>query len=131
MADSDAPRVNAGSQSQSTDDGDIEKDLRQESVNDFVNGGPVQEDFEQHAHQKETGQLDDGGQVDKQATQISAKPSIHSLRSIPNGGLTAWLQVLGAFVLFFNSWYVPADPCMTLQIWRQDDIHCRFSSMKP
>jgi hypothetical protein len=23
---------------------------------------------------------------------------------IPNGGLTAWLQVLGAFFLFFNSW---------------------------
>jgi len=24
---------------------------------------------------------------------------------IPNGGLTAWLQVLGSFVLFLNSWY--------------------------
>lgn len=22
----------------------------------------------------------------------------------PNGGLTAWLQVAGAFLLFFNSW---------------------------
>jgi hypothetical protein len=22
----------------------------------------------------------------------------------PNGGLVAWLQVLGAFFLFFNSW---------------------------
>lgn len=22
----------------------------------------------------------------------------------PNGGLTAWLQVAGAFFLFFNSW---------------------------
>lgn len=22
----------------------------------------------------------------------------------PNGGLTAWLQVLGSFFLFFNSW---------------------------
>lgn len=24
----------------------------------------------------------------------------------PNGGLKAWLQVLGSFFLFFNSWYV-------------------------
>jgi len=23
---------------------------------------------------------------------------------IPNGGLIAWLQVLGSFLLFFNSW---------------------------
>jgi len=23
---------------------------------------------------------------------------------IPNGGLLAWLQVLGSFLLFFNSW---------------------------
>jgi hypothetical protein len=31
--------------------------------------------------------------------------------TIPNGGLLAWLQVLGSFLLFFNSWYVhyPAD----------------------
>lgn len=24
--------------------------------------------------------------------------------AIPNGGLLAWLQVLGSFLLFFNSW---------------------------
>lgn len=23
---------------------------------------------------------------------------------VPNGGLKAWLQVLGAFMLFFNTW---------------------------
>ena len=22
----------------------------------------------------------------------------------PNGGLTAWLQIVGAFLIFFNSW---------------------------
>jgi hypothetical protein len=27
----------------------------------------------------------------------------------PNGGLQAWLQVLGSFFLFFNSWYVGLD----------------------
>lgn len=25
-------------------------------------------------------------------------------KAIPNGGLLAWLQVLGSFLLFFNSW---------------------------
>lgn len=24
---------------------------------------------------------------------------------IPNGGLTAWLQVLGSFMTFLNTWY--------------------------
>jgi len=36
---------------------------------------------------------------------VSAK-SVRDVASIPNGGLMAWLQVLGAFVLFFNTWYV-------------------------
>ncbi|KAK3203221.1 hypothetical protein GRF29_112g563471 [Pseudopithomyces chartarum] len=33
-----------------------------------------------------------------------SRPSINNAAAIPNGGLTAWLQVLGAFFLFFNSW---------------------------
>ena len=28
-------------------------------------------------------------------------------KDIPNGGLTAWLQVIGSFFLFFNTWFVP------------------------
>lgn len=35
-----------------------------------------------------------------------SRPSINNAAAIPNGGLTAWLQVLGGFFLFFNSWYV-------------------------
>jgi hypothetical protein len=26
--------------------------------------------------------------------------------SVPDGGVRAWLQVLGGFMLFFNTWYV-------------------------
>lgn len=37
---------------------------------------------------------------------VSKQPSVNNVTSIPNGGVTAWLQVLGAFFLFFNSWYV-------------------------
>ena len=35
----------------------------------------------------------------------SKQPSVNNTSSIPNGGLMAWLQVMGAFFLFFNSWY--------------------------
>jgi hypothetical protein len=34
----------------------------------------------------------------------SRHPSVRDASSIPNGGLWAWLQVLGAFFLLFNSW---------------------------
>jgi hypothetical protein len=34
----------------------------------------------------------------------SSKPSVNNIRSVPNGGTTAWLQVLASFFLFFNSW---------------------------
>ena len=39
----------------------------------------------------------DGGPVEKKA-------SVNNMSAIPNGGLVAWLQVLGSFTLFFNSW---------------------------
>ncbi|KAF1953483.1 MFS general substrate transporter [Byssothecium circinans] len=32
------------------------------------------------------------------------QPSVNDAASIPDGGVKAWLQVLGAFFLFFNSW---------------------------
>jgi hypothetical protein len=34
----------------------------------------------------------------------SSKPSVNNIRSVPNGGTIAWLQVLASFFLFFNSW---------------------------
>lgn len=34
----------------------------------------------------------------------SVAPSVNNFASIPNGGLQAWLQVLGSFFLFVNSW---------------------------
>jgi hypothetical protein len=36
----------------------------------------------------------------------SRHPSVKDASKIPNGGLWAWLQVLGGFFLLFNSWYV-------------------------
>jgi len=34
----------------------------------------------------------------------SSKPSVNNIRSVPNGGTVAWLQVVASFFLFFNSW---------------------------
>jgi len=31
-------------------------------------------------------------------------PEKETKSAIPNGGLLAWLQVLGSFLMFFNSW---------------------------
>jgi len=59
----------------------------------------------------------DGGDLEKSVTNRSTKsklsglakvksnvPSVNDIKTIPNGGLRAWMQVLGAFFLFFNSW---------------------------
>jgi hypothetical protein len=45
-------------------------------------------------------QLESGVPVSKVSTRIS----VNNVSSIPNGGLKAWLQVLGSFFLFFNTW---------------------------
>ena len=42
--------------------------------------------------------------LEKTTTTASAKPSIHNIKHVPNGGLKAWLQVLGSFFLFWNTW---------------------------
>lgn len=38
------------------------------------------------------------------AQVASEKPSVNNIKSVPNGGLRAWLQVLGSFFLFWNTW---------------------------
>jgi hypothetical protein len=45
---------------------------------------------------------------------VSKQPSAYNAGAIPDGGLVAWLQVLGAFFLFFNSWYVDIVTASTL-----------------
>lgn len=50
---------------------------------------------------QESAQEHDGSQLEPVQ---SSRPSINNIRSVPNGGTTAWLQVLASFFLFFNSW---------------------------
>jgi hypothetical protein len=36
--------------------------------------------------------------------ELKKVASVNDVAAIPNGGLRAWLQVLGSFFLFFNTW---------------------------
>ena len=49
----------------------------------------------------------DTSQVKKNHTkEKSAETSQTSSDEIPDGGFFAWLQVAGAFCIFFNTWFV-------------------------
>lgn len=38
------------------------------------------------------------------ATKVSTRVSVNNTSQIPNGGFKAWIQVVGSFFLFFNTW---------------------------
>lgn len=52
----------------------------------------------------------EGTELERIATTASTRPSVNNIKSVPNGGLVAWLQVLGSFFLFFNTcrFFAPA-----------------------
>ena len=48
---------------------------------------------------------DDGGSTDlEEQPEEGMTTTISEKSEIPNGGFQAWLQVAGAFFLFFNTW---------------------------
>ena len=58
-------------------------------------------------------------------SRVKSKPdSVNNIKSIPNGGLRAWLQVAGAWVLFLNTWWVQFLSLNILEIF----VHTRNSS---
>ncbi|KAF2019536.1 putative monocarboxylate permease [Aaosphaeria arxii CBS 175.79] len=75
-------------------------DKSQEKIE--ANGGkevnaPVKDDAEIEDDQQYAG--DEQG-----LNKVVSRKSVRDTSSIPNGGLVAWLQVLGAFFLLFNTW---------------------------
>lgn len=77
---------------------------------------PYEEPFEEVSHQssdtsateadektKTEQQQEDGGPIAKK----TSKASVNNYNAIPNGGLRAWLQVAGGFMLFFNNCTIP------------------------
>lgn len=65
-------------------------------------------------------QRTDGGDIEKQTTTRSIRSgkavSVNNVAAIPNGGTKAWLQVLGAWVLFFNSWGISTFRCLPFYV---------------
>jgi len=65
---------------------------------------------------KEMDVLDGDGHASSQNTPPATDAEAHAAPkptgppgppfSVPDGGIRAWLQVLGGFMLFFNTWFV-------------------------
>jgi len=60
-------------------------------------------DTEEYANGSEKIVEDSAGEP---VVKVKTNQSVNNINSVPNGGLKAWLQVLGAFFLMFNTWYV-------------------------
>jgi hypothetical protein len=63
----------------------------------------VDNDNEKHVEPAGALQASDDENQDR-GDPPTLKASVNNVSSIPNGGTKAWLQVLGAHFLFFNSW---------------------------
>lgn len=72
----------------------------QDRAQDSENG--VKEDEKAQDLPKDEAAVEAGGNEDQQLALN--RPSVTNADSIPNGGMRAWLQVLGGFFLLFNSW---------------------------
>jgi hypothetical protein len=51
--------------------------------------------------------------VEKKDTRIS----VNNISSVPNGGLRAWMQVVGSFFIFYNTWSVRHMIEMGIHTW--------------
>lgn len=64
---------------------------------------PTDQDAERQASPATNDTVEKGTPKDVIETS-SSTPEVKPARTIPNGGLQAWLQVVGAFFLYFNTW---------------------------
>jgi MFS family permease len=74
------------------------------SEQSFTSSQPVQDDHDaatNHTQEKQE-HVTEGDEALEPV--VSKHLSVRDTSSIPNGGLWAWLQVLGGFFLLFNSW---------------------------
>lgn len=92
--------------------GDVEKETAvprlTEAQEDLIEAGAhlpftEKEDVERNS-EGDDGVRDggEGGGDDGALSRVSSRPSVSNIKSVPNGGLRAWLQVLSTFFVFFN-----------------------------
>jgi hypothetical protein len=84
------PPSRAGSKNDDYDDKIKEEDVSSEEREFSEEGTLGAEDVEKAT----------AAPVEKKNTKIS----VNNIASIPNGGIRAWMQVLGSFFIFFNTW---------------------------
>lgn len=65
---------------------------------------PIEEQEKAHVTQDDHVAEDDAATDGEGLRKVKSKHSVRDAGSIPDGGLWAWLQVLGGFFLLFNSW---------------------------
>jgi hypothetical protein len=111
---------------------DIEKEMIAANALNEGTTNPYEDPIAEDDHQHHP----DGGDIEKQTTRRSIQSgnavaanglekqttrrsvrsgkavSVNNVSAIPNGGTKAWLQVLGAFFLFFNSWGISKNNFM-------------------
>ena len=118
-----------GIMSQASDLSDFEKDVGAEkAIERGTNLGHEEHDRDQQDHDQDqykyhdfgaaqtsfaipdanrdgsfTGDRNNDGTADLEQV-ASEKPSINNIKSVPNGGFRAWMQVVGVFFIFLNSW---------------------------
>jgi len=70
-----------------------------------IRDAPLEEPQEK-AHVKQDDQIaeEETAKDGEALKKVKSKHSVRDSGSIPDGGLWAWLQVLGGFFLLFNSW---------------------------
>lgn len=95
------PSSSRGTGSSKDEPSDIEKRREVEEEEDIHQDSSTEVDGDGNAS-KEDIENATAAPVVKKDTRIS----VNDLSKIPNGGLRAWLQVLGSFFLFFNTWGV-------------------------
>jgi hypothetical protein len=87
------------------------------SLSDEKHSQPTEQSLDSLETQTVAADTHGGGQHVKDETQVNgtdeegatlgrvkSKYSVRDAGSIPDGGVWAWLQVLGGFFLLFNSW---------------------------
>jgi hypothetical protein len=76
------------------------------------------------AQPNETTDAEEAAGTSKEGEKLALQrsKSVTNAASIPDGGLVAWLQVLGAFFLLFNSWYVTHSLLVVLQTTGTADL---------
>jgi len=81
------------------------QELQSNKIDDMELNSPIvsvdnSRNLATHSIQEKETASDEGPPADTADAEAAAKPD-----GPPNGGLRAWLQVVGAFVLLFNTWY--------------------------